>query len=208
MINGQFYEDSWEPGFFDDSSFCEIKQAWARSVVTGRARLGGIPVGVIAAETRSFKHKIPADPANEIDEEITIHREGKVLYSDSTAKVAQAISDFSREELPLFIFPNWWGYSGNLKDTYEQILKFQQDIVEGLKNYSKPVFVYLPPHAELRGSAWLTFDSQINPDFIEMYADPDSNASVLDPESIVEMKYKNEDYHELIHRLDGHIKEV
>ena len=37
---------------------------WAQSVVCGRARLGGIPVGVIAVETRTVEATIPADPAN------------------------------------------------------------------------------------------------------------------------------------------------
>ncbi len=35
-------------GLFDRGSWDEILQPWAQTVVTGRARLGGIPVGVIA----------------------------------------------------------------------------------------------------------------------------------------------------------------
>jgi acetyl-CoA carboxylase/biotin carboxylase 1 len=31
-------------------------------VVTGRARLGGIPVGVIAVETKMVERHVPADP--------------------------------------------------------------------------------------------------------------------------------------------------
>lgn len=196
------------PGFFDDGSFDEIKQDWGRSVVAGRARLGGIPVGVIAAETRPFIQHIHADPADESSQEITVHREGKILYSDSTAKIAQAISNFSREELPLFILANWWGFSGNLRDTNDQILKFQCEVVKELKKYSKPVFVYLPPHAELRGAAWMTFDSLINPDFIETYADPEASAGVLDPEAMVEMKFKKVELENLIQRLDTTINEV
>ena len=42
----------FQGGFFDQGSFDEVMAAWARTVVTGRARLGGIPVGVIAVETR------------------------------------------------------------------------------------------------------------------------------------------------------------
>lgn len=42
----------------------EIMQPWAQTVVCGRARLGGIPVGVIAVETRTVEIDIPADPAN------------------------------------------------------------------------------------------------------------------------------------------------
>ncbi|KAG8455711.1 hypothetical protein GDO86_001775 [Hymenochirus boettgeri] len=38
---------AWQSGFFDHGSFREIMQRWAQTVVVGRARLGGIPVGVI-----------------------------------------------------------------------------------------------------------------------------------------------------------------
>ncbi|GFW27551.1 acetyl-CoA carboxylase 1, partial [Trichonephila clavipes] len=54
----------WEDGFFDYGSFMEIMQPWAQTVICGRARLGGIPVGVIAVETRTVEIDIPADPAN------------------------------------------------------------------------------------------------------------------------------------------------
>lgn len=54
----------WESGFFDKDSWDEIMQPWAQTVVTGRARLGGVPVGVIAVETRTVELTIPADPAN------------------------------------------------------------------------------------------------------------------------------------------------
>ena len=37
---------------------------WARTVVCGRARLGGIPCGFIAVETRSVECLVPADPAD------------------------------------------------------------------------------------------------------------------------------------------------
>lgn len=57
-------EEQWESGFFDKGSWDEIMQPWAQTVVCGRARLGGIPVGVIAVETRTVELKLPADPAN------------------------------------------------------------------------------------------------------------------------------------------------
>lgn len=56
--------NEWESGFFDKGSWEEIMRPWAQTVVVGRARLGGIPVGVIAVETRSVEVNLPADPAN------------------------------------------------------------------------------------------------------------------------------------------------
>jgi acetyl-CoA carboxylase/biotin carboxylase 1 len=40
----------------------ESQAGWARTVVTGRARLGGVPVGVIAVETNTVMLSIAADP--------------------------------------------------------------------------------------------------------------------------------------------------
>jgi len=59
-----YLDGHWESGFFDKGSWDEIMQPWAQTVVCGRARLGGIPVGVIAVETRTVEVTLPADPAN------------------------------------------------------------------------------------------------------------------------------------------------
>lgn len=56
--------NDWESGFFDQGTFDEIMKPWAQTVIAGRARLGGIPVGVIAVETRTVELNLPADPAN------------------------------------------------------------------------------------------------------------------------------------------------
>ena len=63
----------WECGFFDRDSFVESLDNWAMTVVCGRARLGGIPCGVIAVETRSVECTHPADPANP-DTESTVSK--------------------------------------------------------------------------------------------------------------------------------------
>ena len=58
------HKDQHVSGFFDRDSFDEIMAGWAKTVVTGRARLGGIPVAVIGVETRTVEVTLPADPAN------------------------------------------------------------------------------------------------------------------------------------------------
>lgn len=175
---------------------------WAQTVVTGRARLGGIPVGVIAVETRTVELTMPADPANLDSEAKTFQQAGQVWYPDSSYKTSQAIKDFGHEELPLIILANWRGFSGGMKDMYEQIVKFGAYIVDGLREYKQPVLVYLPPNSELRGGAWAVLDSQINPTYMEMYSDPESRGGVLEPEGIVEVKYKEKDMLKTIARLD------
>lgn len=198
----------WESGFFDKDSWHEIMEPWAKTVVTGRARLGGIPLGVIAVETRTVEVTMPADPANLDSESKTLQQAGQVWYPDSSYKTAQAIKDFGREELPLMIFANWRGFSGGMKDMYEQIVKFGAYIVDGLREYKQPVLVYLPPNAELRGGAWAVLDSLINPRYMESYMDPESRGGVLEPEGTVEIKYKEKDLIKTINRLDPVIANV
>ncbi|KAJ3588849.1 hypothetical protein NHX12_009703, partial [Muraenolepis orangiensis] len=193
---------SFLSGFFDNGSFMEIMQPWAQSVVVGRARLGGIPTGVVAVETRSVELSIPADPANLDSEAKIIQQAGQVWFPDSAFKTAQAIQDFNREGLPLIVFANWRGFSGGMKDMYDQVLKFGAYIVDGLRAYRQPVLVYIPPQAELRGGSWVVIDPTINPRHMEMYADKDSRGGVLEPEGTVEIKFRKKDLVKTMRRVD------
>jgi hypothetical protein len=125
-----------------------------------------------------------------------------VWYPNSPFKTAQAISDMDREGLPLFIFANWRGFSGGMRDMYDEVLKYGAMIVDSLRVYSQPVFIYLPPHGELRGGAWVVVDPTINPDHMEMYADELSRGGVLEPEGTVEIKYRRKDILKTMERLD------
>ncbi|XP_060115526.1 acetyl-CoA carboxylase 1 isoform X2 [Heteronotia binoei] len=192
----------WQCGFFDYGSFLEIMQPWAQTVVVGRARLGGIPVGVVAVETRTVELSIPADPANLDSEAKIIQQAGQVWFPDSAFKTAQAIKDFNREGLPLMVFANWRGFSGGMKDMYDQVLKFGAYIVDGLREYRQPVLVYIPPQAELRGGSWVVIDPTINPRHMEMYADRESRGGVLEPEGTVEIKFRKKDLVKTMRRVD------
>ncbi|XP_028621240.1 acetyl-CoA carboxylase 2 [Grammomys surdaster] len=199
---------TWQSGFFDHGSFKEIMAPWAQTVVTGRARLGGIPVGVIAVETRPVEVAVPADPANLDSEAKIIQQAGQVWFPDSAYKTAQVIRDFNRERLPLMIFANWRGFSGGMKDMYEQMLKFGAYIVDGLRLFKQPVLIYIPPCAELRGGSWVVLDSTINPLCIEMYADKESRGGVLEPEGTVEIKFRKKDLVKTIRRIDPVCKKL
>ena len=191
-----------QSGFFDEGSFDEIMCMWARSVVAGRARLGGIPVGCIAVETRPTELNLPADPANPDSEAKVISQAGQVWYPDSSYKTAQAIFDFNHEELPLIVFANWRGFSGGMMDMYEQVVKFGAMIVEALHSYNQPIIIYIPPHAELRGGSWVVIDPNINKQQMEMYADPDSRGGVLEAEGIVSIKIRSRVQRSMMERLD------
>ena len=157
MITGKEDDEGFLSGLFDKDSFQESLGGWAKTVVVGRARLGGIPMGVIAVETRSIENVTPADPANpDSTEQITIEA-GGVWYPNSAFKTAQAIRDFNvGEQLPLMILANWRGFAGGQRDMYNEVLKYGSYIVDALVKYEQPIFVYIPPLGELRGGSWVS----------------------------------------------------
>jgi len=203
MLAGCHLDGQWTSGFFDIGSWTATLGGWGKTVVTGRARLGGIPVGVIAVETRTVELVYPADPADPKSQEMIIPQAAHVWFPDSAYKTAQAIQDFNfGEELPLIIFANWRGFSGGMRDMFLEILKFGSMIVDNLRKYRQPIFIYLPPGAELRGGAWVVLDSTINPRVMEMYADTDSRGGVLEPSGSVEIKYRDRDFIKTMQRPD------
>ncbi|KAF9581558.1 acetyl-coenzyme-A carboxylase, partial [Lunasporangiospora selenospora] len=66
----------------------------------------------------------------------------------------------------------------------------------------QPVFVYVVPNGELRGGAWVVVDPTINEDMMEMYADKRARAGVLEPEGIVEIKFRKAQLLSTMERLD------
>ena len=202
-------DGSWVSGFFDKDSWTETMAEWGKSVVCGRARLGGIPMGVIAVETRLMEQRIPADPANPESREAVLAQAGQVWFPDSAYKTATAIRDFNNaENLPLIIFANWRGFSGGTRDMYGEILKFGAMIVDELRVYRHPVFVYIPPNGELRGGAWVVVDPTINEARMEMYADEESRGGILEPPGICEVKFRDKDQKAAMHRLDPVLLEL
>ena len=203
LITGKEDEEGFLPGLFDKDSFEEALGGWARTVVVGRARLGGIPMGVIAVETRSVENVTPADPANPDSTELISQEAGGVWYPNSAFKTAQALRDFNNgEQLPVMILANWRGFSGGQRDMYNEVLKYGSYIVDALVKYEQPIFVYIPPFGELRGGSWVVIDPSINPDQMEMYADVDARGGVLEPEGLVNIKYRREKQLDTMARLD------
>ncbi|KAK5659645.1 hypothetical protein OQA88_853 [Cercophora sp. LCS_1] len=203
MIAGKDDEDGFQAGLFDKDSFVETLGGWARTVVVGRARLGGIPMGVIAVETRSVENITPADPANPDSIEQLSNEAGGVWYPNSAFKTAQAINDFNYgEQLPLMILANWRGFSGGQRDMYNEVLKYGSYIVDALVKFEQPVFIYIPPFGELRGGSWVVVDPTINPTAMEMYADVEARGGVLEPEGIIGIKYRKDKQLETMSRLD------
>ena len=76
-------------GFCDKGSFVETLAGWAKTVVVGRGRLGGYPIGVIVTENRTAEATKPADPADVTSQEKMVQQAGGVWFPDSAYKTAQ-----------------------------------------------------------------------------------------------------------------------
>mmetsp|Transcript_1644 Transcript_1644/g.3791 ORF Transcript_1644/g.3791 Transcript_1644/m.3791 type:complete len:2007 (+) Transcript_1644:63-6083(+) len=199
----------WHGGLFDKGSFTETLAGWAKTVVVGRARLGGIPMGVIATENRTAEAIKPADPADLRASEAVIQEAGCVWFPNSAYKTAQAINDFRTEDLPLIIFANWRGFSGGQRDMFDEVLKYGSLIVDAFVKFQQPVFVYIPPHAEIRGGAWVVLDASINESVMEMYASTEhSRGGVLEANGAATVKYRIKDILATMHRLDDKLKSL
>lgn len=210
MLAGVYGPDGdWTSGFFDKDSFTETLPEWGKTIVTGRARLGGIPVGVIAVETRTVEARVPADPADPESREAVLAQAGQVWFPDSAHKTAQALNDFNRaENLPVIFMASLRGFSGGTRDMYSSILKYGAMIVDALRDYKNPVFVYIPPAGELRGGAWVVIDPTINPEQMEMYADVEARGGILEPAGLIEVKYRAADQLKTMHRTDPKLQEL
>ncbi|KAL7542222.1 hypothetical protein ACHAXR_012111 [Thalassiosira sp. AJA248-18] len=210
LLTGRDNENGvWQGGFFDKGSFTETLAGWAKTVVVGRARLGGIPMGVIATENRTAEAIKPADPADLSASEAVIQEAGCVWFPNSAYKTAQAINDFRTEDLPLIIFANWRGFSGGQRDMFDEVLKYGSLIVDAFVKFQQPVFVYIPPHAEIRGGAWVVLDASINESVMEMYASADSaRGGVLEANGAASVKYRTKDMLATMHRLDEKLKSL
>ncbi|KAG2445384.1 hypothetical protein HXX76_000006 [Chlamydomonas incerta] len=193
---------NWQSGLFDRGSWLESQAGWARTVVTGRARLGGLAVGVIAVESATVMRQQPADPGMPDSCETIVPQAGQVWFPDSAEKTAAAMEEYDAEGLPLFILANWRGFSGGMRDLFDGVLQAGSLIVERLRVYRQPVFVYIPAGAELRGGAWVVVDSQINAAEVEVYADPGARGGVLEPEGVCEIKFRTPDLIKMMHRVD------
>lgn len=85
---------------------------------------------------------------------------------------------------------------------FDEVLKFGSMIVDALVAYQQPLFVYIPPFAELRGGAWVVVDSTINADVMEFYAAEDARGGVLEAAGAATIKFRERDVISTAHRLD------
>lgn len=92
---------------------------------------------------------------------------------------------------------------------FDEVLKYGSLIVDGFVSYEQPVFVFIPPHAEIRGGAWVVLDASINSSVMEMYATSGSaRGGVLEANGAAAVKYREKDLLKSMRRIDTKLIEL
>ena len=93
---------------------------------------------------------------------------------------------------------------------FNEVLKFGSMIVDALSEFRQPVFVYLPPLAELRGGSWAVIDPFVNPfGMVEMYASESAQGGILESTGTVSIKFRKErEQLATMMRLDARLQEL
>jgi acetyl-CoA carboxylase/biotin carboxylase 1 len=179
---------------FDRGEFQEVAAQWAKVVVAGRTRIGGIPVGVVGFDPRTQTLVVPADPTDPAHRERRVPQAGSVWHPDAAHKTAQMLFDFEREGLPKVILANVKGFPGGSFDMGPgQVTKFGAMIVESLvragqgRRLLKPTIVIVLPFGEIRGGADVVVDSYLNRESLVMLMDEHGEMSVLPREGMYEV---------------------
>ncbi len=204
LINGKREDDGTKlTGLFDEGSFVETLGGWATSVVTGRARLGGIPVGVIAVETRTLERVVPADPANPNSTEQRIMEAGQGGTRTRRTRRRRPSGTLTRRAAP-----SSWPTGEASRRTARHV---RRDPQAGLQDCRRSVFVQAArvcAHSAHGRAAWwlvVVVDSAINDNgLIEMSADVNSaRGGVLEASGLVEIKYRADKQRATMERLDS-----
>lgn len=87
---------------------------------------------------------------------------------------------------------------------FDEVLKYGSLIVDAFVAYEQPVFIFIPPFAEVRGGAWVVLDASINANVMEMYASSGTaRGGVLEANGAASVKYREKDLLKTMDRLDG-----
>lgn len=169
----------------DEMTFREYKRHFGSNIILGRAKINSVSLGIIAPESNDYVNGV----------KITKN----VLDPESTEKIAQAISDFDKEELNILIIANFKGFTGGKNEMVKNILKYGSQIIENLKKCRTKVILYIPPGGEVRGGSWVVFDKFINKN-IRILAHPNSQVGIIEPDAMADLKFKEKECRLLFER--------
>ena len=157
---------------FDADSFDEFQADFAREMIVGHARIGGISVGVIANNRGLLPPATPGTPP----------RFGGIIYTESAEKTAYFIETCNRHGTPLVFIQDVSGFMVGVEAEQSGIIRAGARFVEAMATATVPKIVLTINHAS--GAGYYAMAGQgFDPDFI--FTLPTGRMAVMEGESAV-----------------------
>ncbi len=158
--------------FLDDGDIDEFQADYAREMICGTARIGGMLVGVIANSRVMSKGK-PGQPP----------RFGGIVYTESAEKTAYFIENCERHSTPLLFVQDVSGFMVGAEAEASGIIRAGARFVEAMATATVPKLVLTINHAS--GAGYYAMAGQgFDPDFI--FSLPTGRMGVMEGDSAVQ----------------------
>lgn len=158
--------------FLDEGGIDEFQADFAKEMICGTARIGGILVGVIANSRGMSKGK-PGEPP----------RFGGIVYTESAEKTAYFIENCDRHSTPLLFVQDVSGFMVGAEAEHSGIIRAGARFVEAMATAKVPKIVLTVNHAS--GAGYYAMAGQgFDPDFI--FSLPTGRMGVMEGDSAVQ----------------------
>ena len=156
----------------------EFQADYAKEMITGRARIRGIQVGLIA-NNRAMTRAPGGGPP----------RFGGIVYTQSAEKVAYFIDTCNRHKTPLLFIQDVSGFMVGAEAEHSGIIRAGARFVEAMATAAVPKIVLTVNHAS--GAGYYAMAGQgFDPDFI--YSWPTGRMGVMEGDSAVQAVFGSE----------------
>ncbi|MEO6655227.1 MAG: carboxyl transferase domain-containing protein [Pyrinomonadaceae bacterium] len=161
--------------FLDEADLDEFQADFAKEMICGTARIGGILVGVIANSRGMSKGK-PGTPP----------RFGGIVYTESAEKTAYFIENCNRHSTPLVFVQDVSGFMVGAEAEHSGIIRAGARFVEAMATAAVPKIVLTVNHAS--GAGYYAMAGQgFDPDFI--FSLPTGRMGVMEGDSAAQAIY-------------------
>jgi acetyl-CoA carboxylase carboxyltransferase component len=155
--------------FLDGGKIDEFQADFAKEMICGTARIGGILVGVIANSRGMVKGKPGVPP-----------RFGGIVYTESAEKTAYFIENCNRHSTPLLFVQDVSGFMVGAEAEHSGIIRAGAQFVEAMATAAVPKIVLTINHAS--GAGYYAMAGQgFDPDFI--FSLPTGRMGVMEGDS-------------------------
>lgn len=162
----------------DSGELDEFQADYAREMITGYARIEGIPVGIVANQRGLVRGPAGGPP-----------KFGGIIYTDSAEKVAYFIEMCNRHETPLLFLQDVSGFMVGTEAEHSGIIRAGARFVEAMATATVPKLVLTINHAS--GAGYYAMAGQgFDPDFIFTW--PTGRMGVMEGESAVMALFSSE----------------